>query len=149
VIFSCFFHHSFGSPVPARVDGIPFGKPSVVPPNTALFGTFVNRGFEVHGSSDEYAGSGARMVWLLCFLGLCVVGAIVDTDGWSWSRSRLGSGKVFCDESAATCSMLTSRTGDKENKQINHGESDLCPTVQAQLEQGRQRTQALIPEDVS
>ena len=149
MIFSCFFHHSFGSPVPARVEGVPFGKPSMIPPNAALFGTFVNRGFEVHGSSDEYAGSGARMVWLLCFLALGVVGAIVDTDGWSRSRSRVGSGKVFCDESAATCSMLTSRTRDENSKHINHGGSNLCPIVQAQQELGQQRTQALILGDVS
>ena len=116
-MFSCFFHHSFGNPVPARVEGIPFGKPSIAPPNAVLLGTFANRGFEVQGSSDEYAGRGARTVWMLFFLGLSVVGGIVDTDGWSRSRSRVGSGRVFCEDSAATCSMLTSGTRDKNNEE--------------------------------
>lgn len=115
-MFSCFFHHSFGNPVPARVEGIPFGKLSTAPANAALLGTFVNRGFEVQGSSDEYAGRGARMGGVLFFPELGVTGGIVDTDGWSRLRSRVGSGRVFCEESAATCSILTSRTGDENKK---------------------------------
>jgi len=56
---------------------------------------------------------------MLFFLGLGVVGGIVDTDGWSRSRSRVGSGRVFCEDSAATCSMLTSGTRwDKNNEKI-------------------------------
>ena len=148
-MFSCFFHHSFGNPVPARVEGVPFGKPSMAPPNAGLLGTVANRGFEVQGSSDEYAGRGARMVWLLSFLGVGVTGGIADMDGWSRSRSRVGSGRVFCEDSAATCSMLTSGTGDKHEKQNKLGENDLFPFVQGQQGQGQQRTRALILEDVS
>lgn len=28
LMFSCFLHHSFGRPVPARVDGVAIGSPS-------------------------------------------------------------------------------------------------------------------------
>jgi hypothetical protein len=56
---------------------------------------------------------------------------------------------VFCEDSAATCSMLTSGTGDKNKKQINMAENDLFPFVQGQQGQGQQRTRALILEDVS
>lgn len=89
------------------------------------------------------------MVWLLSFLGVGVTGGIADMDGWSRSRSRVGSGRVFCEDSAATCSMLTSGTGDKHEKQNKLGENDLFPFVQGQQGQGQQRTRALILEDVS
>ena len=59
------------------------------------------------------------MVWVLSFLRVGVTGGITDRDGWSRSRSRGGSGRVFCEDSAATCSMLTSGTGNKSKKQIN------------------------------
>lgn len=37
-----------------------------------------------------------------------IVGAMVESVGWKRSRSSVGSGRVFRDDSAATCSMLTS-----------------------------------------
>lgn len=48
LMFSCFFHQSFGIPDPARVEGVPLGKVSVT-----LLDSPVKRAFEFQGSSDE------------------------------------------------------------------------------------------------
>lgn len=49
-------------------------------------------------SADEYTGTGVLM-------SLFFRGMKEETEGWRDSRSREGSGSVFCEDSAATCSI--------------------------------------------
>ena len=63
---SCFFHQSFGIPEPDKFDGAPLvNPPGAFPKLTLLFGVEGKRGFVLHGSSEEYAGAGERMLFCL------------------------------------------------------------------------------------
>lgn len=87
---SCFFHQCGGRPVPKLAAG----------PLVAAGPVIV----KFHGSS-EYAGACLGEV-MRSETGET---ANVDEEGARRSRSREGSGRVLCCDSAATCSMLTSR----------------------------------------
>src|ERR1700677_2379605 len=95
---SCFFHQSFGSPVPLKLDGAPFVKLPLAP---SLPGTAVNRAV-FQGSSAEEFGAGE------CGTGgggwrYAGIGAVKsEVEGWRELRSRLGSGRAFCEARAAT-----------------------------------------------
>lgn len=115
---SCLFHHSFGRPVPAKLDGAPFARlprapskplplgvvPSPPPKRTLLVPV-------AHGSSvmppGERPGAATVEVVFCRYVG-GGGGWNVETDGTSELRSSLGSGRSFRDDNAATCSMLTS-----------------------------------------
>lgn len=92
---SCFFHQSFGSPEPDKLDVTPFAPTICRVIGSLAAEVFPNAdgylGFVLHGSS-EYVG--------------ILTGA--ENDGGSLSISTMGSGRAFWDPNAATCSMLTS-----------------------------------------
>lgn len=112
---SNFFHQSFGSPVPLTLDGAPFAKlPAPLVPSAT--GAALNRAV-FQGSSAEYCGAGARGGGTLSCGGGSRNGADgeggvnTDMEGWKEDKSRFGSGSVFCDAKAATCSILMSMNG--------------------------------------
>lgn len=63
---SCFFHQSFGIPEPDKFPGVPLEKPpGAFPKPPLLLGAEGKREFVLHGSSEEYAGAGERMLFCL------------------------------------------------------------------------------------
>jgi len=50
----------------------------------------------------------------MLFLIVADVDGRMEDGGWRLRRSSVGSGKVFCEDSAATCSMLTSTAPDPQ-----------------------------------
>jgi hypothetical protein len=97
VTFSWRFHQSFPSP-PVIDEGAP--GPAPLNPSDPDAPFVARPSAAVHGSVSAYAGAG--------LFGATIVDCPVDIEDVRDDRLRVGSGRLFCCASAATCSMLIS-----------------------------------------
>ena len=134
---SCLLHQSFGNPDPAKLDCTPLVKLPLA--SNPLFAGAPN----CHGSYD---GAGGRLFcpapWYPC-------GTKAEVAGCNLERSRDGSGRVFCSDKAATCSMLTSKTQHEQAEVGQISSIYLCQPAQVPQGPMQQKTQAWIPVNAS